>query len=38
MTGFTINEGEIYFRAFRGSVAYKENTWTSAILAWRIER
>lgn len=38
MTGFTINEGEIYFRAFRGSVAYKKNTWTSAILAWRIER
>lgn len=38
MTGFTINEGEIYFRAFRGQVAYKKNTWTSAILAWRIER
>ena len=38
MTGFTINEGEIYFRAFRGSVVYKKNTWTSAILAWRIER
>lgn len=38
MTGFTINEGEIYFRAFRGSVTYKKNTWTSAILAWRIER
>lgn len=38
MTGFTINENEIYFRAFRGSVAYKKNTWTSAILAWRIER
>ena len=28
----------IFFRAFRGSVAYKQNTWTSAILAWRIER
>lgn len=38
MTGFTINEDEIFFRAFRGPVAYKKNTWTSAILAWRIER
>ncbi len=38
MTGFSINQDEIYFRAFRGTIAYKKNTWTSAILAWRIER
>ena len=38
MTGFTINEGDIFFRAFRGSVVYKKNVWTSAILAWSIER
>ncbi len=37
-TGFTINQDEIFFRAFRGTIAYKKNTWTSAILAWRIER